>query len=213
MVMQQRKYSNQKKQLLLRNLLIQVSQEKQRKNKALQECYATFSTNYSFFNCIITDNTDPSVLQESNYRAIFPKLLRIYSIHFACALLQIRGDRAMQSAMIAGLTPSGAFRIVLALCKSRTSEHDANVRARRQASERRGASLVSPGALSPFHGLRSYRKKRPPLAVTVCRQNLPFRLAFSTCENKNLSRFSYRSGERPQEWQRDGGQREKAQSG
>jgi len=68
--------------------------------------------------------------------------------------------------------------------------------------------LVSPGALSPFHGLRRYRKKRPPLAVTVCRQNLPFHLAFSTCENKSLSRFSYRSGERPQEWERIGGRAE-----
>jgi len=96
---------------------------------------------------------------------------------------------------------SHEFRIALALCKSRASEQAS-------ASERRGASLVSPGALSPFHGLRSCRKKRPPLAVTVCRQNLPFHLAFSTCENKSLSRFSYRSGERPQEWERLGGEGE-----
>lgn len=64
------------------------------------------------------------------------------------------------------------------------------------------APLASPGLPALSHPFTDYGAvaKNVRLAVTVCRQNLPFRLAFSTCENKSLLRFSYRSGEKPWEW-------------
>lgn len=69
-------------------------------------------------------------------------------------------------------------------------------RANERTSERASRRLWLLPALShPFTDYGAVAKN-VRLAVTVCQQNLPFRLAFSTCENKSLSRFSYRSGEK-----------------
>lgn len=82
--------------------------------------------------------------------------------------------------------------VSFALCKLRGSE-----RTNERASERRLWFL--PALSHPFTDYGAVAKN-VRLAVTVCWQNLPFRLAFSTCENKSLSRFSYRSGKRLWEW-------------
>lgn len=127
----------------------------------------------------------PYIAEKSNYLTI-NRRIRLATLVQSRDVKRSRRSRRRPS-----------VRIVL--CKSRMSER-ASGRSRERASERASRRLWLLPALShPFTDYGAVAKN-VRLAVTVCRQNLPFRLAFSTCENKSLSRFSYRSGERPPEW-------------